>query len=70
MKRHEFVGRNLLAEMCRRGITVPEMASRLQISTSTFYRRVRSPEQFTIQNLDDAAAMMKIPLEELLKKGA
>ena len=69
MTRREYVGRNILAEMARRGITPGEMALIMGHSTSTFYRRMRHPEDLTIEDLDSAAAAFRIPVETLLKKG-
>ena len=70
MKRHEYVARNLKAEMVRRGIGATEMADHLDLSLSTFYRRLRKPWEFTLQNLDSAAAFLGLPIETLLMKGA
>lgn len=70
MKRHEFVARNLKAEMTRRGIGASEMANQMDLSLSTFYRRLRKPQEFTLGNIDKAAAFLGLPVETLLKKGA
>lgn len=70
MKRHEYVVRNLLAEMVRRGIGASEMANQMDLSLSTFYRRLRKPWEFTLNDLDRAAAFLKLPMEALIKKGA
>lgn len=70
MKRHESVARNILSEMVRRGITAPEMANQMNLSLSTFYRRLRRPEELTVGELILAATFLKIPLEVLIKKGA
>lgn len=70
MKRHEHVGRNILAEMVRRGITPSEMALQMDLSLSTFYRRMRHPEDLTLKNLDSASAFLKVPIEALILKGA
>lgn len=70
MKRHEFVARNILSEMVRRGITAPEMANQMNLSLATFYRRMRHPEELTIGELILAAAFLKLPMEALIKKGA
>ena len=70
MKRHENVARNLKAEMVRRGIGASEMANQMDLSLSTFYRRLRKPWEFTLNDLDRAAAFLKLPMEALIKKGA
>lgn len=67
MGRFRFVSDNLKAEMVRRGIGTTEMADRMDLSLSTFYRRLRKPWEFTLQDLDRAAAFLKIPVETLLK---
>lgn len=70
MKRHEYVVRNLLAEMVRRGIGASEMANQMDLSLSTFYRWLRKPWELTLNDLDNAAAFLKLPMEALIKKGA
>lgn len=70
MKRHEHVGRNILAEMARRGITPSEMALRMDLSLSTFYRRMRRPGDLTLENLYLASAFLEVPIETLILKGA
>ena len=70
MKRHEYVGYNIKAAMVKRGITPAEMADRMEICLVTWYRRMRRPEELSLRELDLAAAALKIPVEELLKKGA
>ena len=69
MKRHENVGRNILAKMVQRGVTPTEMANQMDISLSTFYRRMRRPEELTLQNLDSASSFLKVPIESLIMKG-
>ena len=70
MSRHEHVARNIQSEMVKRGITPTEMADHMEICLVTWYRRMRRPEELSLRELDLASKFLKIPVEQLIRKGA
>ena len=62
----EVIINNLLAEMTRRGINRQEMARKMDISISTFNRKVKTKE-FTIPELCKACSIMLLPFSELIR---
>lgn len=62
----EVIINNLLAEMTRRGIKKEEMARKMDISISTFNRKVITKE-FTLPEICKGCQFMMIPFSELLR---
>ena len=61
------VRNNIRAEMARRGITPGEMANKMRISISTYYRRMRNPDELTLGDIQSAADLLKVPIKTLLE---
>ena len=62
----ETIINNLLAEMTRRGITHKEMARKMDISESTFNRKLKT-WKFTLPEICKACSFMIIPFSELIR---
>lgn len=58
----------ILGLMRVRGITPEEMANHMGIAVSTFYKRLKAPEELTYGNLIDMADLIGLPIGELIRK--
>ena len=59
--------RSIRAEMIRKGINGEEIAARMFISTSTFYKRLERPETFKLDELRLIAKFLKIDIGDLVR---
>lgn len=62
------VGLRILGFMKMRCISTDEMANYLDLSRSTFYRRVKDPDTLTLGELKRAAKLLKVSVAEILGK--
>lgn len=62
-----IVANNIRAELARNGWSQEELASKLGINRVTLNRRLRGQLPWTLEQLDQAAAAVGVPLAELLR---
>lgn len=60
------VGRNVQAEMVRRGITQAAFAPRLKMTQQGLSRRISGRTAFKVDELQRVADLLEIPITELL----
>lgn len=62
--------KNILLGLAEKRLSKNELAVRAGIPSSTFYRKLEHPEQFTLKDLGCIAQALEIPFVELLKDAA
>jgi len=62
--------RNILLRIIDTGTSRSAIAAKADISSSTFHRKLKNPEQFTLKDLGDIAQALEIELTDLLKQDA
>jgi hypothetical protein len=62
--------RNILLGILDKGTSRSAVAAKAEISSSTFHRKLKHPEQFTLKDLGDIAQALEIDLKDLLKDAA
>lgn len=60
------VSANIAYYMARAGIGKSTLAKRLCISPRTLYARLESPKQFTLSEMENIAAALRVNVSELL----
>jgi transcriptional regulator with XRE-family HTH domain len=61
------IGRNIIAERGRQGITRPELARRSEISEAVLQKTEHGQRHVTISDLVDICRALRVPLPELLE---
>lgn len=59
---------NLKGLMAMQKVTIPEIATLMGISMQTFYRRVKTPYEFTLDNMERAARRLGVSPADMICK--
>jgi DNA-binding XRE family transcriptional regulator len=68
MKNASTVMRNIEGEATRRGITREELANMIGISLVTYYRRLKDPGSWKLDELIVASRKMRVPIERFMEE--
>jgi len=67
---HSTTKRNILVRLVDKGLTKNSLATTAGIPSTTFDRKLKHPEQFTLKDLGSIAQALDIELKELFKDAA
>ena len=70
MKNASTVTRNIEGAAARRGINRNELADLIGISLVTYYRRLKEPGSWRLEELITAAKKMNVPIEKFMEEVA
>ena len=68
MRNASTVSRNIQGEAARRGITKEELANMIGISLVTYYRRIKEPGTWKLEEMLTAAKKMRVPIEKFMEE--
>ena len=64
-KRYEMIAANIDYLCCLRGKKKEDVADYIGVGRTTFYARLRKPQEFTLQQLDDMARFLNVTTEDI-----
>ncbi len=62
--------RNILLEILTRGTSKNAIATKANISTSSFHRKVTGKTDFTLRELGQVAEALNLPIEDIIRNAA
>lgn len=68
LKPYEIFVINMKGLMAMRGVTPDEMVEYMNLSRSTYYKRMREPYKFTMGDMDSAAKRLGVDASAMIAK--
>ena len=68
LKPYEIFVINMRGLMAMRGVTPDEMLEYMNLSRSTYYKRMREPYRFTMGDMDSAAKRLGVDASAMIAK--
>lgn len=68
LKPYEIFVINMKGLMAMRGVTPEEMVEYMNLSRSTYYKRMREPYKFTMGDMDSAAKRLGVDASAMIAK--
>ena len=68
LKPSEIFAANLRGLMAIKNVSPAEMQEYMQISATTYYKRMNRPHEFTMSNVESAARKLGVPAGDMLAR--